>query len=360
MKRNLTLRDYLEERYAHHEPELRCSTATPEEFEHWKGKFVDKLNASFGRTPQPVDLNPETVLEISLPEIRAQKIVFDSSEFMSVPAWVLIPEDMAMGERRPAVFLIPGHTGDNMPGGGRIVDHTSGKARVVGLNPDGTPCDTGYHNDIGQELVRAGFIVYCQDFLAFGERAGDPHYMRNKMNHVCNLHMAGLQMFGDYDLVGIHKFDLERGFEYLLSRPEVDAERVGMMGCSLGGMWTTWFTPLEKRIQAVVIACSYANLEMHIVGEKLGVCGAQVLHGHLNLGDSEDFPAAIAPRPMLAQVSKGDPGMSADDAIAPFKRVEAIYEMLGCEDRYADVLFEGGHEIHVPSAIDWFKRWLAT
>ena len=358
-QRCFTLRDYLTRCMDARRPDLTCTATTPEQFEAWRAEFTRRLDQALRPMPEPVDMNPETVLTVQLPGIRAEKIVFDSSRWMSVPAWILIPEAAAGGRRLPTVFVIAGHTGDIIEGAsGKIVDETSGKAWAVGLNPDGSACDTRYHNDIAQTLARAGFVVYCQDFFGFGERASDPHYMRNQWTHICNNHAVALRMYADYDLTAVHRFDLHRGMEYLTSRPEVDVERIGMMGCSLGGMWTTFFTPLEPRIRAVAICCSYPNLRALLLKEKIGTCGAQALRGHGRLGRDSDFPAAIAPRPVMMQAARRDPGMTAEDVMQTTAEVEKIYAMLGCEDRFSVDIFDGEHEIHTPAAVEWFQRWL--
>jgi len=75
------------------------------------------------------------------------------------------------------------------------------------------------------------------------------------------------------------------------------------------------------------------------------------------VGDA-DFLAALAPRPLMVQAGEHDPGMLADDALACTRHIRGVYEMLGCEERFCVDRFEGGHDIHAPTAVQWFQQWL--
>jgi hypothetical protein len=354
-RRSFTLRDYLERRFAEDKPALPCNARTQEEFERWRGEFTRQLEGSVGKLPKTIPLRPETMLTISLPGIRAEKIVFDSNQFMSVPAWVLIPSHLKSGERRPAVCLIPGHSGEiHEDSPGKIVDETSGKAWAVGLNPDGSPCGTRYHNDLAQELVRAGFIVYCADMLGFGERASDPYWARNRWVHVCDLHAEALRYFG-LELTVIHLHDLQRGLDYLQTRGDVDATRLAAAGCSLGGVWAGYLAALDARIQAAAVINSYPNTIAKFLAQKCGVCGAQVIPGSGRIGDDSDLLCAVAPRPLLLQFGDSDPGMSLTDLLEPARKVQAVYAMLGHPDACRVDVFKGGHEIRPPAILQWLK-----
>ena len=356
--RYLTLKDYVERRFSEFTPELSCASRTREEFEEWKPRFLKRLREAIGVPPESVPLNPETTLVVSLPDGRAEKIVFDSSRWMSVTAWMLVPDGLEEGERRPAVVLIPGHTGDNLPGGGRIVDGTSGKAWAVGLNPDGSPCSTRYHNNVGQELLRAGFIVYCPDMLGFGERASHSGWARNRWNHICNLHALAFQYFGDTSLPAVHLHDLQRGLDYVSGRPEVDPVRIGVTGCSLGGMWSMFLAALDERVEAAAVSNSYPNYRARMVEKKLGICGSFVLKGEARLGGGADLLSAIAPKPLFIQLASRDPGMALEDARKPVDQACSVYDMLGYADRFRVHVFDGEHEIAPGPVVGWLRDWL--
>lgn len=91
-------------------------------------------------------------------------------------------------------------------------------------------------------LARQGWCVLCADFPGFGERkkAGqlapwelDPYALRDWMVQAIT--------------------DQRRGVDYLLSRPEVDSVRIGLLGGSMGGFFGTTVAGLEKRFAGVVL-----------------------------------------------------------------------------------------------------------
>ena len=357
--RYYTLREYMDYRQVGREPELAWRDTTPDEFDAWRDRLAERLEKAFGPMPEPVDLRPETLLTKSLDGIRAEKIVFDSSDGMSVPAWLLIPDDGQPAKPRPTVLLIPGHTGDIIEGQpGKIIDRTSGKAWYVGLDPDGNPKDTGDQNDIGQALARAGFVVLCPDLLAFGERSSDPFWARNQWLHVCDLHADALALFAEFSLPAVHLFDLRRCVEYLETRPEADLDRLAVAGHSLGGMYATYLSVLDRRFKATVANCSYPSFEARARGAKLGICGAQAVRCEPLFADSSDLLSAIAPHPLLMLFGDQDPGMTVQQAEAVSEKVCGAYASVGAADRCTAHIFQAGHAIDTPTIVPWLQHCL--
>ena len=356
--RYYTLQDYVSYRTDNQKPECAFEPGNPEEFKTWRSAVVKRLTDAFGPMPRPVDLRPETLMVKELDGIRAERIVFDSSEGMSVPAWLLLPEECSQDTPRPTVLLIPGHTGDIIETGGRIVDRTSGKARYVGLDPDGKPQDTGVNNDIGQALARAGFVVICPDLLAFGERSSDTHWARNRWTHVCDLHADALVLLTDVSLPAIHLFDLRRCVDYLRTRPEADMQRLGVMGHSLGGMFATYLSLMDDHFKAAAVSCSYPSFEAKAKGAVLAICGAQVIPGEALFAEGTDLLCGIAPIPLLMLFGDQDPGMTAEQAEAAGRKVCGAYGSLGVGEKCKAHIFEGGHGVDTPTAIQWLEQWL--
>lgn len=357
-KRNLTIRDYLTRRFTE-QPARSPVFSSPKMFENWRRNFVSRLEEAFGPPPPEAPLNPETLLSVELGDIRAEKIIFDSSPYSSVSAWLLIPAEVKKGQKRPTIFIIPGHTGDITEGNsGKIVDETSGKAWVVGLLPNGTPCSTREYNDIGQTLCRAGFVVFCPDMPGFGERACEPGYMRNRWSHVCNNHLLALKLFDEYGLPAMYQNDIRKGMNYLLSRPEVDSDSIGMAGLSSGGTWVTYYAALDTRVRAMVAGSFYPNCKELVLGRKLALCGATVLPGLATLGADRDFLIASAPRPLMIQIGKKDPAMSFQAMKDAPEQAGEVYRMLHAEEHFALHAFSGGHEFDVDPVVQWFARWL--
>ncbi len=84
----------------------------------------------------------------------------------------------------------------------------------------------------GEQMARAGFLTICPDLRGFGERL-DPHDpIRGR--DACNVSLIQGVMLGLYTLT-LNIWDMRCCIDYLETRPEVNPERIGMMGLSQGG-----------------------------------------------------------------------------------------------------------------------------
>src|SRR5262249_10988860 len=151
--------------------------------------------------------------------------------------------------------------------------------------------------------------------------------------------------------------------DYLCSRPEVDATRIGVTGMSMGSTRAWWLAAVDDRVAAVVaVACltRYQNLIAH--GELRAHGVYYFVNGLLKHFDTEGVLALIAPRPFLALTGDLDAGSPAAGGRALDQAVGATYRALGAGDRFRSILYaEVGHA-YTPEMraemLAWFGRWL--
>ena len=157
--------------------------------------------------------------------------------------------------------------------------------------------------------------------------------------------------------------DDQVALDYLCSRPEVDASRIGATGMSMGSTRAWWLAAVDERVAAVVaVACltRYQNLIAHGELRQHGVY--YFVNGLLKHFDTEGVLALIAPRPFLALTGELDAGSPADGVRALERAVGGTYQALGAGDRFRSVLYpEVGHA-YTPEMraemLAWFGRWL--
>ena len=168
-----------------------------------------------------VPLNPETLESVQCDGYRRDKIVFDSEEDMSVPAYLLVPDGRT--EPGSAVLAIHGHG--------------PGKSQVVGLEHTDMP-----NADYGLQLVRRGYVVLAPDLRCFGERAD-----WNPPDHYgCDTNLVHAVMAGWRPLTQ-SLWDMSRCLDFLGDHPLVDAEPAsGMVGLSYGGTITLFTGRLRQ------------------------------------------------------------------------------------------------------------------
>jgi hypothetical protein len=145
--------------------------------------------------------------------------------------------------------------------------------------------------------------------------------------------------------------------DYLQARPEVDPERIGMMGLSQGGTMTTFTSAVEPRIKAADIIC-YVNPWERFAVNRANFCGSQIVPHIFKYFDTHDIAGLIAPRPLLIEIGVHDTCFPAEDTLQGLEGVRRIYRAAGVEDRlWADV-HPGEHAFAANKAYEFFDQYL--
>ena len=302
-------------------------------FEEWRGRFEQRLQRALAPWPQRVPLDPEVTEEETCDGYRRQRIVFDTEETMSVPAYLLVPDRRV--SPGSAVLAVHGHG--------------PGKSRVCGVEPGDPP-----GGDYAAELARRGHVVLAPDLRCFGERADwnpPDHY-------ACDTNLVH-QVMGGWSPLTQNLWDLARALDVLEAHPLVDPARIGMVGFSYGGTATLFLAACDARVSVAVVSAYFSSwAESHKV--PWNMCGSQVLAGMLGQMEHADLGALVAPRPLLIQTGNDDllfPLAAAEGAVARLRRV---YDHVGAGDRLAHDVFEGEHQWHGPGAYPFLDRWLGS
>jgi dienelactone hydrolase len=313
---------------AHEDP---LPEGDPESMATWLPRRRARLRELLGPMPRPVPLNIETLESVEVDGYRRDKIVFDTEDTMSVPAYLLVP-DRRLG---PGAAVLACH------------GHGPGKSQVVGLTHTETP-----NGDYAVQLVREGYVVLAPDLRCFGERLDwnpEDHY-------ACDTNLVHAVMAG-WNPLTQNLWDLMRCLDLLAAHPLVDAARIGMVGLSYGGTVTLFTAALDERVAAAVVSGYFSSwAESHKM--PWNMCGSQVLTGMLGRLEHEDLGALVSPRPLLVETGTEDelfPVAAASEAV---RRTRLVYEQAGASERLEHDVFAGGHQWHGVAAIDFLNRWL--
>jgi dienelactone hydrolase len=300
----------------------------------WRGRCRDRLTALLGPLPARVPLALETLESVACPGYRRDKVVFDTEATMSVPAYLLVPDDRV--EPGPAVLAAHGHG--------------PGKTLVCGLDETEAP-----NGDYAVQLVRRGYVVLAPDLRCFGERAD-----WNPPDHYgCDTNLVHAVMAGENPLTQ-NLWDMARSLDVLEAHPLVDPGRLGMVGLSYGGTMTLFLAAWDERVAASVVSCYFSSwAEAHKM--PWNMCGSQVLAGMLGQMEHVDLGALIAPRPLLVESGLHDDLFPAPVAAEGCRRLRAVYQALGVKgDRIVHDAFDGGHQWHGVEAFAFLERWLGS
>lgn len=208
-----------------------------------------------------------------------------------------------------------------------------------------------------------GFVCLAYDPMGQGERlqAYDPRTGKAVAGGSTEQHiLAGAQslMIGKA-YARYHIWDAKRSLDYLLSRADVDAAKIGCTGCSGGGTITTYISALDGRIKVAAPAC-YTNSWRLLFTGPTGD-SEQSIPGFLAAGlDMADYPESFAPKPWLMISTEQDFFTPAGAKIV-YDEAKKWFGLFDAADRVKWVVGPGGHgtplEVREP-IYAWMQKWL--
>ena len=249
------------------------------------------------REPVPLDVNVVETERVGA--LTRKKLVYhtDSAE-RTVSAYLLLPE-IAPGEKAPAILCL--HS-----------TQPRGKGEPVGLSERES-------RHYALHLAERGYVTLTPDYPSFGEYEYDfaaDDYISGTMKAI---------------------YDNIRAVDLLQSLPEVDPERIGCIGHSLGGHNAIFTAVFEPRIKAVVSNCVFTRFHKYYGGNLKGWTSARymplIAEKYGNNPDRVPFDftelvAALAPRPFLASAPLHDDNFEVSgvrDVMAAAQPIYAIY-----------------------------------
>jgi len=324
---------YARDRFSAAPRRLRFQARTRPEAEAWQKTLRAKITELVGGFPSSRSpLRPVTLETRAFAGYRREKIVFDSREGVSVLAYLLLPDRVR--PPMPAVICIPGH--------GRGVDD------IVGIDEEGRERTDkpGYQHDFAIQVAEAGMAAVAIEPMAFGCRRDPLNAARGLSQKGCEPVAGGALMLGE-TMIGWRVWDVLRTLDYIATRPELDANRVGCMGISGGGTATLFSAALEPRIRAAMVS-GYLNTFRDSIGS-LAHCVDNYVPGILNWAEMYDVGGLIAPRPLFVESGEKDNIFPIAASLESVKQVREIYSVFQAADAVEHEVFPGEHSF-------WGKR----
>jgi dienelactone hydrolase len=205
-----------------------------------------------------------------------------------------------------ALLTRPAGTGGPFPA--VLYGHSHGGRREIGANElmDGR---SYLLSPFGPLLARAGYVTLCMDMPTFGDR-----------HHTEESAAAKAHIWYGTSLIGQMVSEQSAALTYLSSRDDVDPERIGAFGISLGSTLAYWHAALDLRIRAVAHLCCYADYATLV---ELGAHDNHGIYllvpGMLRHTSTGEIAGMVAPRPQLICLGENDeltPPLSIERALA--------------------------------------------
>ncbi len=315
----------------------RDALTTPGQVAERQSRVRAQVAASLGGLPSSdTPLDPVVTGVIERDGFQIEKVIYQSRPRHYVTANLYLPAGLA-GPTGAVLFLC-------------------GHAEAAKAYPE--------YQAVCQRLALAGLVVLAQDPIGQGERLSywDAATQSATVGPCCPEHdHAGAQCvpLGDY-LARYFAHDAMRGLDYLCSRPEVDAARLGVTGNSGGGTQSSLLMLLDPRLAAAAPGTFIMNRATY---QRTGGAqdAEQIWPGFTAAGcDHEDIVMAMAPKPVrvLAVTDDFFPIEGARRTVQRCKRVWGLFGREECVDLVEDV---SGHAYTPPlarAATAFFTRHL--
>jgi dienelactone hydrolase len=321
---------------------LRFRARTRSEAADWQKGLRAKLTELVGGFPATREpLNPVTLETRTFAGYTREKLVFDSRPGVSVLAYLLLPEKA----RRPAAVMIC------VPGHGRGVDD------IVGIDERGNERTdkAGYQHDFAIQVAEAGMAAVAIEPIGFGCRRDPVNARQGLGRKACDPVAGGALMIGQ-TMIGWRVWDVMRTIDYIGTRAELDANRVGCMGISGGGTVTVFSSALDTRIRAALVS-GYLNTFRDSVGSIVH-CSDNYVPGILNWAEMHDIAGLIAPRPLFVESGEKDDIFPIRASVESFNEVRTIYAAFGARDRAEQEVFPGEHSFWGRRGVPFLARHL--
>ena len=249
-----------------------------------------------------IPLEIEIVSEETTDKYIRRKVRFTPEPDDRVPAWILIPRQFTQTHSAPAVLCL--HQTNNV-----------GKDEPVGLG--GLPALRYAH-----ELAELGYVCIAPDYPSFGEYRYDfktqgAHYASGSMKAIWN---------------NIRAVDL------LETLPQVDKNRIAVIGHSLGGHNALFTAFFDNRLKAVITSCGFTPFHDYYQGQLKGWTSDRYmpLIRETYQNDPNKVPfdfyeilAGLAPRSCYSNSPIRDSNFEVEGVRKAFKKADAVFSLYG-------------------------------
>jgi dienelactone hydrolase len=339
----------------------------------WKRRARGKLLELLHYAPPPCPPRPEVVERIDQGDHSREKVYFNTTPDVRVPAYVLVPKKRK--RPLPAVVALHDHGGFYFWGKEKLVEDGD-------EHPALTDFKKRYYagTSIATALVRQGYVVIVIDMFYWGERRllldGDPEDWRERPRTMSAERVAAFnqragqseQLVGrtifaaGFTWPGVIFWDDVRTVDYLLTRPEVDPQRIGCVGLSVGGLRACHLAALDDRVKAAVVVGWMASFPTQLKRHIRNTIGhTKVVPGLYRYLDYPDVAALAMPGALLVINGSKDGLFDLDGVRACFEKIRGCYQKAGVRDRFRASLYETPHEFNAAMQVEaweWLRRWV--
>ncbi|EEF59591.1 alpha/beta hydrolase [Pedosphaera parvula] len=278
--------------------------------------------------PERTDLNPVVTGKIERDDFTVEKLHFQSLPHLYVTANLYVPKNLT--KPAPTVLYLCGHT-------------------AVITNGVSVGNKTAYQHH-GIWFARNGYVCLIVDTVQWGEIRG----------HHWGTYREGQWWWNSrgYTPAGIETWNAIRALDYLESRPEVDADRIGVTGRSGGGAYSWFLAAMDDRVKVIAPVSGITDLQNQVVDGSVDQHCDCMFFVNTYRWDYPMLAALCAPRPLMLGNADADSLFPVSGVMRTREAVKRIYGLYGATTNFGLVMVPGPHkdvqDLQVP-VFRWFN-----
>ncbi len=349
--------------------------------DEWKRAARPVVRQWLSYDPKPLPLGAELLGREERDGFTVESLRIRATAAYDIPAWLLLPARRS--GRAPAVVALHCHSGQFVWGREKVLSFPGEPAFLTEFRSrDGRP--------YAEVLARRGFVVLVIDSFYFGSRrlrveeldpATAPGEQREALRQLPGLQAGSAdwaravnRLCGQYEHLtaktifaagatwpGILTWDDSRSVDYLASRPEVDAGRLGCVGLSLGGIRAARLAGYAPRIKASVVVGWMTEFGKQLPNHIKSHTWMAYLPGLAASLDLPDVAALTAPGALFVQQCSRDSLYPLHAMQSVNEKLLRIYAKAGISERFKGAFYDVPHSF-TPAMQDeafaWLERWL--
>lgn len=189
-------------------------------------------------------------------------------------------------------------------------------------------------------FLKSGYAVLRLDIANHGDRLVDDY----------DISFTDGYRYWTRDILTQTVFDLRRAVDFIQTREELDADRIGYFGISLGGIIGTIFCGVEPRVKVPVIALGGGGMHLMFGMDAL----SDDTKDYLSMIEPNNFVEEIAPRPLLMINAENDDIVPPMMSKLMYKVANDPKEIIWYPAKHHDIPIDKVY----PDGIRWFKKHL--
>lgn len=348
----------------------------------WKTVARPTLHRHLSFDPEQPPIRAEVIRWEDREGFRIEHVQIQASPAYQIPAVVLIPARRR--GRLPAVVALHCHGGQYQWGYRKLVS-----------SPDDPPVLREYRRGLygrpyAEVLARRGFVVIAIDAFYFGSRRlhvemlkpevipadvresfralatqglNDQEQIRalNRVAGAFEAVMAKSLFAAGATWPGLLTWDDRRSIDYLLTRADVDPERIGCLGFSGGALRAAQLIGADSRLKAACATAWMTEWDDMLPSHARRHTWMAFVPGLKASLDLPDVASLIAPGALLVQQCTRDTLFPISGMRAAVEKLTRIYAKAGVPERFRGSFHDEPHSFHPQmqeEAFAWLERWL--